>query len=100
MYVYLHAKLYGMSDFLMKFHNSSHHRWIKSDYLPSSSGRSQNTADARAQHGHTMFASSLVPRPRPAFCHLQYGNAEASRGVWGMFPPKILEHAYIEIREI
>ena len=28
--------------------------------------RSQSAADARAQHGHTMFASSLVPRPRPA----------------------------------
>ena len=39
-------------------------------------GRSQNTADARAQHGHTMFASSLVPRPHPAFRHLQFGNAE------------------------
>ena len=28
--------------------------------------RSQSAADAKAQHGHTMFASSLVPRPRPA----------------------------------
>ena len=97
MYVYLHAKL---SDFLMKFHSSSYHRWIISDYLPSSSGHSQNTANARAQHGHTMFGSSVVSRPRAAFCHLQYENAEASRGVWGMFPPKIFEHAYIEIQEI
>ena len=53
--------------------------------------RSQNTADARAQRGHTTFASSLVPRPRPAFSGLQYGNAEATRGVWGMLPQKILE---------
>ena len=29
--------------------------------------RSQSAADARAQHGHTMFASSLVPRPRLEF---------------------------------
>ena len=29
--------------------------------------RSQSAADARAQHGHTKFASSLVPRLRPAF---------------------------------
>ena len=34
--IYLHAKLYGMSDFLMKFHSSSHHRWMISDYLASS----------------------------------------------------------------
>ena len=37
-------------------------------------GRSQNTADARAQHGHTTFASSLVPRLCPAFRRLQYGK--------------------------
>ena len=37
----------------------------------SNQGRSQNTADARAQHRHTTFASSLISRPRPAFCHLQ-----------------------------
>ena len=43
-------------------------------------GRSQNTAYARAQRGHTMFASSLVPRPRPAFSRLQYKNAEEIRG--------------------
>ena len=52
--------------------------------------RRQSAADARAQHGHTMFAS-LVPRPRPAFSRLQYGNAEATRGVWGLLPQKILE---------
>ena len=34
----------------------------------------QSAADARAQHGHTTFAS-LVPRPRPAFSRLQYRNA-------------------------
>ena len=28
--------------------------------------RSQSAADASAQHGHTKFASSLVPRLRPA----------------------------------
>ena len=53
--------------------------------------RSQSAADARAQHGHTTFASSLVPRPHPAFSCLQYGNAEATRGVWGVLPRKILE---------
>ena len=52
--------------------------------------RSQSTAVARAQHGHTTFASSLVSRPRPAFSGLQYGNGEATRGVWGMLPQKIL----------
>ena len=52
--------------------------------------RSQSAAVARAQHGHTTFASSLVPRPRPAFSGLQYGNGEATRGVWGMLPQKIL----------
>ena len=50
--------------------------------------RRQNAANARAQHGHTTFAS-LVPRPRPAFSRLQYGNAEATRGVWGLLPQKI-----------
>jgi len=53
--------------------------------------RSQSAADARAQHGHITFASSLVLRPRPAFSRLQYGNAEATRKVWGMLPQKILE---------
>ena len=52
--------------------------------------RNQSAAVARAQHGHTTFASSLVPRPRPAFSGLQYGNGEATRGVWGMLPQKIL----------
>ena len=37
------------------------------------------------------MGTSLVPRPRPAFSGLQYGNAEATRGVWGMLPQKILE---------
>ena len=48
--------------------------------------RSQSAADARAQHGHTTFASSLVPRPRPAFSGLQYGNAEATRRGLGDAP--------------
>ena len=52
--------------------------------------RSQSAAIARAQHGHTTFASSLVPRPHPAFSSLQYGNGEATMGVWGMLPQKIL----------
>ena len=32
--------------------------------------RSQNTADTRAQRGHTTFVNSLVSRPRPALSHL------------------------------
>ena len=40
--------------------------------------------------GHSM-GTSLVPRPRPAFSGLKYGNAEATRGGWGMLPQKILE---------
>ena len=57
--------------------------------LTSDQWRRQSAADARAQHGHTTFAS-LVPRPRPAFSPLQYRNAEATRGVWGLLPQKIL----------
>ena len=53
--------------------------------------RSQSAANARAHNGHIMFASSLVPRSRPAFSRLQYGNAEATRRVWGLLPHKILE---------
>jgi len=40
--------------------------------------------------GHSM-GTSLIPSPRPAFSGLQYRNAEATRGVWGMLPQKILE---------
>ena len=40
--------------------------------------------------GHSM-GTSLVPRPRPAFSGMQYGNAETTRGVWEMLPQKILE---------
>ena len=54
--------------------------------------RSQNTANARAQHGHITFASGLVPRPRPALIKpLAVWNAEETSGVWGMLPQKILE---------
>ena len=42
--------------------------------------------DARAQRGLTTFASSLVPRPRPALSHLQYGMQKQL----GMLPQKIL----------
>ena len=52
--------------------------------------RSQSAANARAQHGHTTFAS-LVPRPHSAFSRLQYGNAEATGGIWWMLPQKIFE---------
>ena len=65
---------------------------LEAKYCPSeftNQWRSQSAADARAQHGHTTFASSLVPRPRPAFSRLQYGNAEATRKV--SIPQKILE---------
>ena len=49
--------------------------------------RSQSAADARAQHGHTMFASSLVPSPYPAFSCLQYGKCRSNyKEVWGMLP--------------
>ena len=47
-------------------------------------------ARAQPMPGHSM-GTSLVPRPCPAFSGLQYGNAEATRGVWGMLPQKILE---------
>ena len=43
--------------------------------------RSQNTADARAQRGHTTFARSLVPRPRPALSRLQYGMQKQLGGL-------------------
>ena len=48
--------------------------------------RSQSAADARAQHGHK-------PRTQapPSFSGLQYGNAEETRGVWGVLSQKILE---------
>ena len=60
----------------------------------------------RAQHGHTTFVSSLVPRPRPAFqllavrkCRSNYGGSLAWRGVatrdyyggLGVLPQKIWE---------
>ena len=41
--------------------------------------RSQDIADARAQHGHTTFVRTSVR------------GAEAFRGVWGLLPQKILE---------
>ena len=53
--------------------------------------RSQNTADARAQNGHTTSSSRLVPRPHPAFCRLRYETSEATWGCGGMLPQKILE---------
>ena len=40
--------------------------------------RSQDAADARAQHGHTTFVRSSMQ------------NAEESRGVWGHAPPENL----------
>ena len=54
--------------------------------------RSQNTAEARPGQG-TAWANyvCIVPRPRPAFLRLQYGNAEATREVWGILPQKMLE---------
>ena len=39
MCVCLHVKLHGMSDFLRKFHSSSHHIWMISDYLAWSCGQ-------------------------------------------------------------
>ena len=47
--------------------------------------RSQNTADARAQHGYTTFASSLVLRPR-RFPHSM--EMQKQVGVCGMLPPE------------
>ena len=44
------------------------------------------TADARAQRGHTTFASSLVPKPRPALSRLQYGIQKQLGGSWGCSP--------------
>ena len=45
---------------------------------------------AQPMPGQSM-GTSLVPRPRLAFSGLQYGNAEATRGLWGVLPPKILK---------
>jgi len=45
------------------------------------------TSRWQAQHGHT----NHVPRPRPAFRRLQYGNVEATRGSGGMLPQKVFE---------
>jgi len=55
--------------------------------VPSNSQwRSQNTADARAQRGHTTFASSLVPRPCPPLIRLQYGMQKQLGGSGGCSP--------------
>ena len=58
-------------------------------HLPLTSG----VARAQPMAGHSMgtLRLSFVPRPRPAFSRLQYRNAEATRGVWGMLPQKILD---------
>ena len=42
------------------------HLWFSQKLSNLWQWHSQNTTNARAQHGHTTFASSLVPRPRPA----------------------------------
>jgi len=47
---------------------------------------SQNTADARAQRGHTTFASSLVPSPRPALSRLQYRMQKQIGGMGDALP--------------
>ena len=49
---------------------------------------SQNTADARAQRGHTTFARSFVPRPRLALSRLQYGMQKQLGGSGGCSPIK------------
>ena len=56
---------------------------------PSGMFISQNTADTRAQRGNTMFASGLVPRPRPAACSNWEGGG--GEGGLGDAPPEILE---------
>ena len=50
--------------------------------------RSQNTADASAQRGHTKFASSLKPRPRQALSRLQCGMQKQVGGSGGCSPQK------------
>ena len=45
---------------------------------------SSGVARAQPMPGHSM-GTSLVPRPRPAFSGLQYGNAEATRGSGGFW---------------
>ena len=52
--------------------------------------RSQSAADARAQHGHTKFASSLVPRLRPAF-PLAVRKCRSNQRGLGLLPQKNLE---------
>ena len=49
---------------------------------------SQNTADARAQRGHTTFTSSLVPTPHPGLSRLQYGMQKQLGGSGGCSPRK------------
>ena len=49
--------------------------------------RSQSAADARAQHGHTKFASSLVPRLRPA-SPLAVRKCRSNQGGLGGAPPE------------
>ena len=57
------------------------------NYTTQPQWRSQNTADARAQHGHATFASSLKPRPRPALSCLQYGM-QKQPGWFGWYSPR------------
>ena len=62
--------------------------WLKKACNSQVQWCSQNTADARAQHGHTTFARTQAPS---SFKPLAVRNAEATRGVWGMLPQNILE---------
>ena len=52
--------------------------------------RSQNKTDARGQRGHTTFASSLVPRPRPASAPSCFCTPYCKRGSGGCSPRKFL----------
>ena len=67
---------------MSKYKNETKSHYSKQRFISGvvDKARSQNKADPRAQHGHTMFARTSVPE-----------NAEASRGIWGYASPENFE---------
>ena len=53
--------------------------------------RSQSAADARAQHGHTKFASSLVYPGSAQLLRFAVRKCRSNQGGLGVLPQKILE---------
>ena len=66
LYIYMYAKFYGMSDFKMKFHSSSHHRWMISDYLASSHEQGYSTQYS------TIYGTMIATISSWALACLQY----------------------------